>query len=125
MLVLSTPVRARIRGGLGSAQHAAFSYIGRATCVASTVLFTLGVAKVATIDDIAGIEDRAYRLHHNAGQNRTDVFSAVFGGAAAVQGPLVGIRRPMAVVGVVALGTGLGVVTHVASSSFSTFFSSP
>lgn len=38
----------------------------------------LGAARVATYPDLkTSLEDRAYRLHHNASQNRTDAFCRV------------------------------------------------
>jgi hypothetical protein len=35
-----------------------------------------GAVRVSSIDQ-DGLEDRAYRLHYNQGQNRTDVFAEV------------------------------------------------
>lgn len=36
----------------------------------------LGVGRLAQLEDLkAGVEDRAYRLHYNQGQNRADLFA--------------------------------------------------
>ncbi|KAL4431257.1 hypothetical protein ABPG75_006513 [Micractinium tetrahymenae] len=53
------------------------------TVLASTVLTgAMGAVVLARVDDLqAGVEDRAYRLHYNQGQNRADKFARV--GAAA------------------------------------------
>lgn len=44
----------------------------------SGVAVAMGVARLATAEDLkAGVEDRAYRLHHNQRQNRVDLFANV------------------------------------------------
>ncbi|KAL4419247.1 hypothetical protein ABPG77_001185 [Micractinium sp. CCAP 211/92] len=93
-----------------------------ATAVCKTTLVTLalsvalGVGRLASIEDLkAGLEDRAYRLHYNQGQNRADLFAQVgiaAGGAAAVAF----LPATAAVVmGSAAAGAAAGVLVHVAT----------
>ncbi|GIL88896.1 hypothetical protein Vretimale_16880 [Volvox reticuliferus] len=83
---------------------------------------TLGAVKFTKIDQ-AGFDDRAYRLHYNAGQNRTDEFSTVgaivglaaaavlvprgAGGSAAAYG--------LTLLGGSAVGCAAGVAAHIAT----------
>ncbi|GLC47044.1 hypothetical protein PLESTB_001438700 [Pleodorina starrii] len=83
---------------------------------------SLAAFKFPKIDQ-AGFEDRAYRLHYNVGQNRTDDFSAV--------GALVGLAAAavlvprgaggsasafgLSLLGGSAVGVAAGVAAHVAS----------
>ncbi|CAL8462866.1 g2400 [Coccomyxa elongata] len=76
-----------------------------------------GAAKVygTNVSD-EGIEDRVYRLHYNAGQNRTDKFAAISGlvGAVATAG-LLDTRNPRLLLGGAAAGAAMGVLAHVAT----------
>eukprot|EP00884_Botryococcus_braunii_P015791 jgi/Botrbrau1/2896/Bobra.0036s0038.1 len=82
----------------------------------TTLAGALGAARVfgAGIPE-EGIEDRAYRLHFNQGQNRTDKFSrigAAFGAAAAA---FLASPTPTNILGGAVAGAGVGVLAHVAT----------
>ncbi|GFR51058.1 hypothetical protein Agub_g13380 [Astrephomene gubernaculifera] len=95
--------------------------LGTSAVTGAAATGALGALKFTTIDQ-AGFEDRAYRLHYNKGQNRTDCFSfagAFVGLAAAavllprgVAGTTAGLYG-MALVGGSAAGCALGVAAHV------------
>jgi hypothetical protein len=76
-------------------------------------LCTARLASIANDDFKGGVEDRAYRLHYNKGQNRVDRFSHIgtaLGGTAAL------LFLPASAVAVVAggaAGSAAGVVAHV------------
>ncbi len=83
------------------------------TCpqVGTLTLTTLGGKKVAGLE-LDGVEERVYRLHFNARQNRADRFAntgGVFGAAAAAA--LEG-ASPRPVLGGFAAGTAAGVALH-------------
>jgi hypothetical protein len=77
----------------------------------------LCAARLASSPDFkAGVEDRAYRLHYNQGQNRVDLFSKVgtaVGGTAAL---LFLPASAAAVVSAGAAGAAFGVLAHIASA---------
>ncbi|KXZ44118.1 hypothetical protein GPECTOR_73g639 [Gonium pectorale] len=98
--------------------------LGYSAAIGTAATGTLGVLKCTQIDQ-EGFEDRAYRLHYNQGQNRTDAFSAA-GAAVGLAAAALLLPRgapplsyAMAAAGVSAVGTALGVAAHVASSSSS------
>lgn len=116
------PVMALRRGGLSALSlelvtaGAAYGALG-----GLTLLTVAGLGKRSTIDT-EGVEDRAYRLQYNQGQNRVDKLCAVgstVGLAAAAyllrqagQGP-----AALNLFGGAALGCAAGVVAHVLISA--------
>ena len=76
------------------------------------------MAKLSQEENLAaGVQDRAYRLHYNASQNRTDLFAnagALVGTAAAAV-----MLPPSAavLVGGAAAGAACGVLAHLATAS--------
>ncbi|EFJ46457.1 hypothetical protein VOLCADRAFT_93294 [Volvox carteri f. nagariensis] len=97
--------------------------MGYSTLTVTAASATLGAVKFTKIDQ-AGFEDRAYRLHYNVNQNRTDDFSAVGAlvglAAAAVLVPRGGGGSAgmygMALLGGSAVGCAAGVAMHVATA---------
>lgn len=91
--------------------------VGRTAAVTLGVSIAMTVVRMAMYEDLKpALEDRAYRLHYNEGQNRCDLFAsagAAVGGAAAIaaMGPVAWIM-----LGGVAAGAGCGVLAHVATS---------
>lgn len=62
-----------------------------------------------------GVEDRVYRLKHNAGQHRTDKFSRIGTvSGAAVSAARYGISG-YSLLGGAAFGTSIGILAHVAT----------
>ena len=90
--------------------------LGKSAVWGTGISALLGAARIASMEDKAGgLQDRAYRLHYNQGQRRTDLFSEVgmaLGGTAAI------FVSPVAavVLGGAAAGSALGVLAHVATS---------
>jgi hypothetical protein len=90
--------------------------LGKSAVWGTGITALLGAARIATTEDLAGgLQDRAYRLHYNKGQRRTDLFSEIgmaLGGTAAM------FVSPAAavVLGGAAAGSALGVLAHVATS---------
>lgn len=94
------------------------------SCLPAAVL---GAVRIAGYEERkAALEDRAYRLHYNAGQNRVDRFAQVGGGPRAAWNPVqVGTvlgagfasvaLGPAAAVGGASAGAGLAVLAHVAT----------
>lgn len=97
----------------------------------AALLSVLGLAKIATMER-AGLEDRVYRLCHNASQRRVDAFSAAgasvgaaaayalvkYGGSGGCQCPVKpsdAVPTRVAVAGGAALGAALGVAAHMAT----------
>lgn len=86
----------------------------RIALIATAASTALGVGRMASIEDrAAGAADRAYRLHYNAGQRRTDLFAhaggLLGGSAAAAFLP----ASAAVVVGGAAAGTAAGVLAHL------------
>ncbi|PRW58643.1 hypothetical protein C2E21_3250 [Chlorella sorokiniana] len=108
--------RAR-QGGTTAAVPKAVNAVFK-TVMASTAASTaMAVARMASIDNMKeGLEDRAYRLHYNQGQVRTDHFAQIgtlVGGTAAVA------LLPASAAAVVAggaAGAAVGVLAHVATA---------
>jgi hypothetical protein len=109
--------RGRSAGTLAGAGPALLKALGTSALVGTGVAGALGVAMIASIpsdERAAGLQDRAYRLHWNRAQNRTDLFSEVgmaLGGTAAL------FVSPAAavVVGGAAAGSAVGVLLHTAT----------
>ncbi|KAL4419248.1 hypothetical protein ABPG77_001186 [Micractinium sp. CCAP 211/92] len=85
------------------------------TVLASTALTgAMGAVRLAQLEDLkAGVEDRAYRLHYNQGQNRADLFARV-GSAAGVA--TAAALLPISVAPLVAggaVGAAVALVAHV------------
>lgn len=87
---------------------------------AGTAMLSAGCAlKIGTLD-AEGVQDRAYRLHWNAGQNRADRFAFLYGAPpGATLGALLGsggVGLGTAAVGGAAAGIAVGLAAHVATS---------
>ncbi|KAK9812326.1 hypothetical protein WJX73_002631 [Symbiochloris irregularis] len=67
--------------------------------------------------DTEGMEDRAYKLHYNNSQNRTDLFARDGALVGAIVGSAAGLNWKNALGGA-ALGTAAGVFAHVASYDY-------
>ncbi|PNH11996.1 hypothetical protein TSOC_001126 [Tetrabaena socialis] len=92
--------------------------MGYSSLVGVAATGTLGAVKFLQIDQ-AGFEDRAYRLHYNAGQHRTDTIAsagmALGFAAAALWLPKGAPSYGLALVGGSAVGCALGVAAHLAT----------
>ncbi|KAI7839025.1 hypothetical protein COHA_007167 [Chlorella ohadii] len=116
-LVVAPIVFYRARGSGGAvAVPKAVNAVFRTVIAATAVSTALGVARMASVEDLKeGLEDRAYRLHYNLGQRRTDRFAqigTVLGGTAAA------VFLPASAAAVVAggaAGAAAGVLAHVAT----------
>lgn len=124
-LVLSLPVLA-LRRRLGV--EGILGWTSNGVLIGAGLTTALGMYKMSGLEP-EGIEDRAYRLHYNQGQNRVDRFcqvGAVLGAGTALvmsqikAGPAVMQTLTWrTVLGSAAVGTALGVLSHVATSKAS------
>ncbi|PSC76629.1 hypothetical protein C2E20_0194 [Micractinium conductrix] len=114
------PVVAFLEHRKGRTAEESLPVVAQALCrTALTTLAVsaaLGVARLASVDDLKdGLEDRAYRLHYNQGQNRANLFANLgiaAGGTAAI------VCLPASacmVVGGAAAGAAAGIFAHVAT----------
>ena len=90
---------------------------GNITTVTVPFALAMGVVKTWNFESREDWDDRAYRLHYNAGQNRADSFASL--GAVAGLGWAASIVRPTMLkqwVGAAAFGAGCGILAHVATS---------
>ena len=114
-----TYYRLRRRAGGSVGLTPILTAVGGTAIAGMVTAAVLGAFKVATIpsnERAAGLQDRAYRLHYNSGQNRTDTF-AELGMAVGGTASLVFVSPAAAVVlGGAALGAVAGIVTHVATA---------
>eukprot|EP00882_Tetradesmus_deserticola_P005804 GHRQ01006111.1.p1 GENE.GHRQ01006111.1~~GHRQ01006111.1.p1 ORF type:complete len:160 (+),score=40.05 GHRQ01006111.1:417-896(+) len=89
---------------------------GATTLGAFTLVAVAGAVRVSNIDQ-DGLEDRAYRLHYNQGQNRTDVFAqaGAAAGLAAGAALLRGAAHASALhyLGCSSVGAAGGILLHV------------
>lgn len=116
-LVVAPIVLYRARqGGTSAAVPKVVNAVFKTVMAATATSTALGVARMASVDNLKeGLEDRAYRLHYNMGQRRTDRFAQIgtlLGGAAAVA------LLPASAAAVVAggaAGAAAGVLAHVAT----------
>lgn len=110
-------LRRRTGGAVGLA--VILTAVGRSAVAGVGLATVLGAVRVATIptsERAAGLQDRAYRLHYNAGQNRTDTFAELgmaIGGTASM---LFVSPAAAVVLGGAAVGAAAGIVTHVATA---------
>lgn len=103
----------------GFEPHGLLKTLGTTCLATTTAALLLGAGRVASIpadERPAGLQDRAYRLHYNKGQNRVDLFGEIgmaIGGSAAMMfvSPAV-----LVVLGGAAAGSAVGVLTHVATN---------
>lgn len=115
--------RSRKVGSLAGASPDLLRTLGKSALWGAGITTVMGLGKIASMpsDERAdGLQDRAYRLHYNTGQNRTDLFSQVgmaVGGTAAMW--LVS-PAAMVVLGGAAAGSAAGVAAHVLTSRPST-----
>lgn len=97
----------------------ALKILGTSALVGTAFALVLGSTKMARIpaDEFAdGMQDRAYRLHYNKGQNRADTFSRVgmaSGGLAAMF--LIPSAAAPVILGGSAFGSACGIFAHVAT----------
>ncbi|KAI3433320.1 hypothetical protein D9Q98_003138 [Chlorella vulgaris] len=105
------------RRGAANVTPALVNAVYRTVLSTTAVSVALCAARLASSPDFkAGVEDRAYRLHYNQGQNRVDLFSKVgtaVGGTAAL---LFLPASAAAVVSAGAAGAAFGVLAHIASA---------
>jgi len=118
MPILAYKLRIWEAGALAGATPKLLSALGKSALWGVTGVTIMGIGRVASIpadERPAGLQDRAYRLHYNRGQNRVDMMSRIgmaTGGAAALT-----LVSPAAavVLGGAAMGSAAGVLTHVLS----------
>jgi hypothetical protein len=92
-------------------------FVPKAAIVGSVVSSSIVYYKDTTgALDIAGVDDRAYRIAHNEGQVKVDRYSLIGGAAGAVTGVIVGgAMLPLACTGVA-----LGVAAYGAEKKYKT-----
>lgn len=79
----------------------------------ATVAGLLKISQLPADERASGLQDRAYRLHYNKSQNRTDLFSR-FGAAAGGTASLIFVSPSIwHVLGGAAVGSTSGIIMHV------------
>lgn len=94
------------------------STLGKSAVGVVLISGLMGFARVSQIpkEEFAdGMQDRAYRLHYNKGQRRTDLFAEIGGAAGGIAAMSFVGRSASVVLGGAALGTAAGVLVHVAT----------
>lgn len=95
-----------------------FRYAGRGTFIGIPLGIGMVAGKSYSMDG-AGVDDRAYRVSHNAGQLRTDEFAMYGAAAGALSGIVAGMVPAAGLVTRIwngaSVGVGIGVLAHVAT----------
>jgi hypothetical protein len=108
--------RAALRGP--GAAAAVLSAIGVTSIATTATAFSMGAFKLAGIpaeELAAGLQDRAYRLHYNQGQNRVDTLSQVGMAAGALSAASFVGSAATVVLGGATMGAAAGVLVHAAT----------
>jgi hypothetical protein len=106
----------------GTSASSLLRSVGISTLGGMAFATALGASRVASIpkeERADGLQDRAYRLHYNKGQNRTDLFARVgmtLGGAAAM---LYVSNAALVVLGGAGIGAAAGIMAHAATANTS------
>lgn len=120
LFVVAPIVWYRGRSSGGTTTSSLLRSIGISTLGGMAFATALGASRVVAIpqeERADGLQDRAYRLHYNKGQNRTDLFARVgmtVGGAAAM---MYVSNAAMVVLGGAGVGAVAGIMAHAATSS--------
>lgn len=84
------------------------------SCVGTVLSGTMLAAKMQSMDQ-EGLEDRVYRLHYNAGQNRVDRFCQMGGVVGGLAAATLVSSTPVQMIGGAAVGSFLAVGAHAAT----------
>lgn len=94
--------------------------LGKVSLLTTSLALLLGAGKVASIpadERAVGLQDRAYRLHYNRGQNRVDLFSEIGMALGATGAMFLVSPAALVVLGGSAAGSAVGLLAHAATNT--------